>query len=143
MSIQLAVILVPVLFGFLGFALDLGRLYLIRGELSQAANSMAVQAASQLLGTTASATNVQNALQATNGPTYAYNFGLVPIGGGTGNLPSAIEPPPCFAPVADATAGAGQSADCGSAQAVQVNLTADAPLIFFSLLPGGEARKTP
>ena len=43
----------------------------------------------------------------------------------------------------DATSGAGQSADCGSAQAVQVNLTADAPLIFFSLLPGGESRKTP
>ena len=144
MSIQLAVILVPVLFGFLGFALDLGRLYLIRGELNQAANSMAVQAASQLLGTTASGTNVQNALQSTNSPTYAYNFGTLAIGGGgTGNLTSTIETPTCFATVADATSGAGQSADCGSAQAVQVNLTADAPLIFFSLLPGGESRKTP
>src|SRR4051794_18065208 len=143
MSIQLAVILVPVLFGFLGFALDLGRLYLIRGELNHAANAMAVQAASQLLGTTASGANVQNALQSTNGPTYAYNFGTIAIGGGTGNLTSTIETPTCFATVADATSGAGQSADCGSALAVQVNLTADAPLLFFSLLPGGEARKTP
>ena len=51
-SLQLAVILVPVIFGFFGFALDLGRLYLIRGELNQAANSIAVRAASQLIGTT-------------------------------------------------------------------------------------------
>ena len=35
MSIQLAVILVPVVFGLMGFALDLGRLYLVRGELHQ------------------------------------------------------------------------------------------------------------
>ena len=32
MSIQLAVILVPVVFGLMGFALDLGRPYLVRGE---------------------------------------------------------------------------------------------------------------
>src|SRR5437763_1914157 len=143
MSIQLAVILVPVLFGFLGFALDLGRLYLIRGELNQAANAMAVQAASQLLGTAASATNVQNALQSTNGPAYSYNFGTIPIGGSTANLTSTIETPTCFATVADATSGAGESPDCGSAQAVHVNLPADAPLIFFSLLPRGESRNTP
>jgi hypothetical protein len=36
------VILVPVLFGFMGFAIDLGRMYLIRGELNTAANAMAV-----------------------------------------------------------------------------------------------------
>jgi Flp pilus assembly protein TadG len=143
MSIQLAVILVPVLFGFMGFALDLGRLYLIRGELNQAANAMAVQAASQLLGTTTSASNVQNALQSANGPAYFYNFGTLAIGGGTGNLTSTINTPTCFATVADAASGTGQSADCSSAQIVQVSVTADAPLIFFSLLPGGEARKTP
>ena len=38
MSLQLAVILVPVVFGLMGFALDLGRLYLVRGELNQAAD---------------------------------------------------------------------------------------------------------
>src|SRR5690348_17892366 len=38
MSIQLLVILVPVLFGMMGFAIDLGRLYLIRAELNQAAD---------------------------------------------------------------------------------------------------------
>src|SRR3982074_1267753 len=50
-SIQLLVILVPVLFGFIGFAYDLGRLYAIRGELNQAANAMALAAASRLNGT--------------------------------------------------------------------------------------------
>src|SRR5947209_3802438 len=109
MSIQLAVILVPVLFGFLGFALDLGRLYLIRAAPNQAANAMALQPASQPLGTTASATNVQNAIQSTSSPVYAYNFGTIPISGGTGNLTSTIDTPTCFATVADATSGAGQS----------------------------------
>ena len=40
------VILVPVLFGLIGFAVDLGRLYMVRGELKTAANAMALAAAS-------------------------------------------------------------------------------------------------
>src|SRR5204863_116838 len=56
MSIQMLVIMVPVLFGMMGFAIDLGRLYLVRGELSQAANAMALAAAAQLNGTTAANT---------------------------------------------------------------------------------------
>ena len=47
-TIQLLVILVPVLFGFIGFAVDLGQLYLVRGELKVAANSMALAAAQKL-----------------------------------------------------------------------------------------------
>ena len=145
MSLQLAVILVPVLFGFLGFALDLGRIYLIRGELNQAANSMALQAASQLLGTTASASNIQSAIGSANGPPYSYNFGTIPLGSSTVNLTSTINSPTCFATVTDATSGTGQTTDCGSdtAKVVQVSVTADAPLLFFSLLPGGESRRTP
>ncbi len=54
MSLQLAVILVPVVFGMMGFALDLGRLYLVRGELNQAAAAAAIAAATQLIGTAAS-----------------------------------------------------------------------------------------
>ena len=57
--------LVPVFFGLMGFALDLGRLYLIRGELNQAASAMALAAASQLIGTAAAtdtATNIANQL---------------------------------------------------------------------------------
>ena len=145
MSLQLAVILVPVIFGFFGFALDLGRLYLIRGELNQAANSMAVRAASQLIGTTTAADNMQAAIGSTNGPAYYYNFGTIALGGGTGNLTSTINSPTCFATVADASSGTGQTTDCGSetAKFVQISMTAQAPLLFFSLLPGGESRRTP
>ena len=53
MSIQLLVILVPVIFGLMGFAIDLGRLWMIRGELHQAANAMALAGASQMSGATA------------------------------------------------------------------------------------------
>jgi hypothetical protein len=143
MSLQLAVILVPVIFGFLGFALDLGRLYLIRGELNQAAGAMAVQAASQLIGTTTSAANMQTAIGSSSSPSYFYNFGTLAVGSGAGNLTSTINTPTCFSTVTDATSGTGQTADCSAAQFVQVSITADAPLLFFSLLPGGEARKTP
>ena len=41
MSIYFLVIMVPVLLGMMGFAVDLGRLWLIRGELNQAASAMA------------------------------------------------------------------------------------------------------
>src|SRR5262252_10833440 len=121
MSLQLVVILVPVLFGFMGFAIDLGRLYLIRGELNQAANAMALQAASQLLGTTASASNMQTAIGSSSGPAFYYNFGTIQLGTSAGNLTSTINTPNCFATVADATSANGQAADCSSAAAVQVS----------------------
>src|SRR6516162_9552714 len=95
MSFQLVVVMVPVFFGMMGFALDLGRLYLVRGELSQAANSMAITAAGQLLGTAAAASNMTKLLPP-NGPTYNYNFGGTPIGTGAGNLNSTVGAPACF-----------------------------------------------
>jgi Flp pilus assembly protein TadG len=133
--------MVPVLFGMMGFAIDLGRLYLVRGELHQAANAMALTAASRLLGTAASNDAVLNAVPP-NGPAYTYNFGSLPVGSATGNLNSTVNPPACFATVADATSGTGSPADCSAAQFVQVSVTADAPLLFWSLLPGGQSRKT-
>jgi Flp pilus assembly protein TadG len=150
MSLQLAVIMVPVLFGMMGFALDLGRLYLIRGELNQAANAMALAAASQLLGTDASTGNAttvaQLSLDNTNGTANKYNFGSLVIGLTTGNLSSIVNPPAFFATVSDATApGAatsGAQADGTTARHVLISLNADAPLLFFALLPGGESRKT-
>jgi hypothetical protein len=133
MSLQLVVILVPVLFGMMGFAIDLGRLYLVRGELSQAANAMALTAASQLLGTAAVADNMANVLPP-KGPTYNYNFGGTPVGIGAGNLTSAVLPPKCFDTVADATSGTVTGGDCSAAsQAVQIIVRADAPLLFWSL----------
>ncbi len=147
MSLQLLVILVPVLFGLMGFALDFGRLYLIRGELNQAANAMALAAAAQLIGTAASLDNATTAANQSIDNTTSlgnkYNFGALPINQTTGNLTSTVNPPGFFASVADANSGSGTGADGTTAQFVQINITADAPLLFWSLLPGGQSRKTP
>jgi Flp pilus assembly protein TadG len=146
MSLQLAVIMVPVLFGMMGFAIDLGRLYLIRGELNQAANAMALAAAAQLVGTSASLGNAttaaQQSLDNTNNLANKYNFGSLEIGQTTGNLTSTVNPPGYFATVADATGSTGTQADGTTARYVQIGLTADAPLLFWSILPLGQSRKT-
>ena len=150
MSLQLAVIMVPVLFGMMGFAIDLGRLYLIRGELNQAANAMALAAAAQLIGTSASLDNAtaaaQQSLNDTNHLSNKYNFGSLVIGQTTGNLTSTVNDPAFFATVADATGSSGSSgtqADGATARHVQIGLTADAPLLFWSMLSVGQSRKTP
>src|ERR1035441_5730645 len=150
MSLQLAVIMVPVLFGMMGFAIDLGRLYLIRGELNQAANAMALAAAAQLIGTSASLANAtaaaQQSLNDANHLGNKYNFGSLVIGQTTGNLTSTVHDPAFFAPVADATGSSGSSgtqADGATARHVQIGLTADAPLLFWSMLSVGQSRKTP
>ncbi|HEV3201949.1 MAG TPA: pilus assembly protein TadG-related protein [Bryobacteraceae bacterium] len=147
MSLQLLVILVPVLFGLMGFALDFGRLYLIRGELNQAANAMALAAAGQLIGTAASLDNATAAANQSIDNTTSlgnkYNFGALAINQTNGNLSSTVNPPGFFATVADATSGAAGGADGTTARHVAINITADAPLLFWSLLPGGQSRKTP
>ncbi|MCX6629346.1 MAG: pilus assembly protein TadG-related protein [Candidatus Solibacter sp.] len=144
MSLQLAVILVPVVFGMMGFALDLGRLYLVRGELNQAAAAAAIAAASQLIGTATSldhAGTVATQTLALN----KYNFGSLTLGQDTGNLTSTITDPAYFASVAGAigTDPNGASADGTTARHVQISVTADAPLLFWSLLSAGASRKTP
>jgi len=146
-AIQLLVILVPVLFGFMGFALDLGRLYLIRGELNQAANSMALSAARQLIGTSAATNFATNAARLTvdNASLNAnkYNFGSLRIGDSSGFYSSDVPDPSYFAAAADAmAAGQASSADATTARYVQANITADAPLTFWALLATGASRKT-
>jgi Flp pilus assembly protein TadG len=148
-TLQLLVILVPVLFGLMGFAIDLGRLYLVRGELNQAANTMALAAAQQLLGTVNSLGNAttvaQTSLDNTNNAANTYNFGSIVIGQSAGDLTSTVNPPGFFATMSDVVASAGggaTQADGTTARYVQISLQADAPLLFFSLLPGGESRKT-
>ncbi|MDQ6675879.1 MAG: pilus assembly protein TadG-related protein [Acidobacteriota bacterium] len=150
-ALQLLVILVPVLFGFMGFAIDLGRLYLIRGELNQAANAMALSAARQLIGTNASTDYATNAARLTldnsNGNANRYNFGSLPIGDSSGFFQSNVPDPGYFATAADAVTSdpnspSGSASDGATAQYVQTNITADAPLTFWALLPGGASRKT-
>jgi Flp pilus assembly protein TadG len=149
MSLQLAAIMVPVLFGVMGFAIDLGRLYLIRGELNQTATAMALAAAAQLVGTSASLDNAiavaQQSLDDTNHLGNKYNFGSLVIGQSTGNLTSTVNAPAFFATVADATGASGSTgtqADGTTARHVEIGLTADAPLLFWGILPVGQSRKT-
>src|SRR5258708_36367702 len=106
MSIQMLVLLVPVIFGMMVFAIDLGRLYLIRGELTQAAQAMATTAASHLIGTDAALADATTAARLTlddsAGHGNKYNFGSLVIGGSTGLLASNVSDPSYFSTAAGA-----------------------------------------
>ncbi|HYW43920.1 MAG TPA: pilus assembly protein TadG-related protein [Bryobacteraceae bacterium] len=146
MTLQMLVILAPVFFGMMGFAIDLGRLYLVRGELSEAANAMALAAAAQLIGTSSSLDNAGAAatqsIDPTNPLANKYFYASLPVGQSTGNLVSSTASS-FYATVADATAGSsGSQADGTTARDVLVSVTADTPLLFWSILPLGQSRKT-
>ena len=149
-SLQLLVVLVPVFFGMMGFAIDLGRLYLIRGELNQAASAMAQASAGQLIGTVAATDNATSAanqlLDDGTGHGARYNFGANLLGQTTGLLASTVDPPSFFSTMADAIGAegtAGTQADGTTARHVTITMTADAPLLFWSLLSLGQSRTTP
>ena len=88
------VILVPVLLVMMGFAIDLGQMYIVRAELKQAANAMALSAASRLIGTDAALENAATARQAaiSNSASIGnkFNFGSLVIGDSGGFLNSAV-----------------------------------------------------
>jgi len=146
MSLQLLVIMVPVLFGFMGFALDLGRLYLIKGELNQAASAMALAAAGQLNGSSNALINAttaaQQSLDNSAGTANTYNFGSIIINQSSGNLVSTLNPPSYFTSISDALGAGSLPAGPDTAHYVQISIQADAPLLFWSLLPVGQSRKT-
>ncbi len=151
MSIQFLVIMVPVLLGFMGFAIDLGRIYLIRAELNEAANAMAISAAAQLNGTSVAtdAANLAANLTLDNslGTANKYNFSSLVVGQTNGVLDSVTQDPAYFPSLADAVGALGQigaasTADGTTARHVTINLTGDAPLVFWSLLALGQSRKT-
>jgi Flp pilus assembly protein TadG len=151
MSIQFLVIMVPVVLGMMGFAVDLGRLYLVKGELNQAASAMAMAAASKLngtLGATDAATlAAQTTLDNSLGDGNKFNFGSLVVGQDGALLNSLVQDPSYFDNLAAANAAFGQTgaasgADGTTARHVTMNLTADAPLVFFSLLSLGQSRKT-
>ena len=150
MSLQMLVLLVPVMLGLMGFGLDLGRLYLIRGELTQAAQTMALAAPAKLNGTDQGLADANAAAQATlddsTGHGSKYNFGSLLIGQTTGLLSSAVSDPTYFGTAAGALGSSDSDsggADGTTAKYVQVNLTADAPLTFWGLLTLGVSRITP
>jgi Flp pilus assembly protein TadG len=143
------VILVPVLMVLMGFAIDLGQMYLVRAELKQAANAMALAAAQRLNGTDAALNNASLAREAaiSNSGSIGnkFNFGSLVIGDSGGFLSSAVQEPEYFDTAASAT-GEGENSSGGTAggtnaKYVRVSLTADAPLTFFSFLALGQDRK--
>jgi hypothetical protein len=142
------VILVPLLFAFMGFAIDLGRLYLVRGELKAAADAMALAAAARLTGTDASLEDAraagQLAVTEAGGFANRYDFGGLPIGETSGRLASEISEPEYFDTVPGASGDSGTpSAGGATARHVRITLTADAPLAFWSFLPLAQDRRTP
>lgn len=145
MTLPLLVTLVPVVFGIMGFALDLGRIYMVRGELTQATQSIALAAAQQLIGTSASQDNANSAatlaLDDSTGHAPRFNFGSQVLGTSGGLLTSALESLAFYAASADATGTSGNQADATTARHVQVTATADAPLLFWGILSVGAERK--
>jgi len=151
-AIWLAVILVPVLLGLLGFALDLGILYSSKGELKTAANAMALATAQNLIGTDAATANAQASglltIQASAGPGNKYYFQGLPIGVTTGTLTSTISDPAYYATAADAIASGapdtgasvGQAASA-QAKYARISISGETPLIFWGLLPLASSRK--
>ena len=106
-AIQMVVILVPVAFGLIGFAVDLGMLYSAKNDLQMAANAMAIAAAQRLIGTD-SATDAATAaahqtIETGTGFGNKYNFNGLPVGRTTGNLVSNAPIPSYFSTVVDAT----------------------------------------
>lgn len=149
-AIQLLVILVPVLLVLMGFAIDLGQMYLVRAELKQAANAMALASAQRLNGTDLALENAATARQAaiSNAASVGnkFNFGSLVIGDSGGFLSSAVQEPEYFE-TAGAATGEGSDPSGGAAggtnaKYVRVSLTADAPLTFFAFLAIGQERKT-
>jgi len=133
------VILVPVIFGLMGFALDLGRLYLVRSELKTAANAMALAAATHLIGTdvstdTATAAATQT-IESASGFGNKYDFGGSTIGQTNGSLNSEVVTPTFFGAAADALGTGGGETSGSLAKYVRVTITGETPLTFWRFLP--------
>ena len=145
------VLMTAVLFGFMGFAVDLGRLYMIRAELKSGANAMALAAAAQLNGTSAAegaaSTAAQTARASSGGFQLRWDFGGIPVGGSAGNTGSVVEEPEFFETAEGAIGGdtGGGSTATGTApmRHVRLSVTAEAPLVFWRFLAQGQQGTTP
>jgi Flp pilus assembly protein TadG len=137
------VILVPVLFGLIGFAIDLGIMYVVKGELKAAANSMALAAAQQLIGTDVATDAASAAAQLTvqNGANVGnkYDFNGLPIGQTTNSLVSTALPPAYFSTAAGAIAASGNggvgAVGGSSAKYAVATISGQIPLVFWNFLP--------
>ena len=148
-TIQVLVLLVPVIMGLIGFALDLGRLYSARNDLKQAANSMALAMATQLIGTDASTGTAPTAGQLTVentgnlGNKYDFNGNL--IGQDTGSLASTVSDPQFYGTLTQAIGsgeGTGETVSGSAAKYVRVNINGETPLVFWNFLSLAQNRRT-
>lgn len=140
-TVYILSILVPVVFALIGFAVDLGILYSVKGELKEAASSMALAAAGQLIGTDLSIGTATSTAQLTvensSGFGNKYFFHGLPIGQTTGSLISTVSDPVFFSTAADAIASDSSAggASGASAKYVRATITGQMQLLFWSFLP--------
>jgi hypothetical protein len=135
------VLLVPVFFGLMGFAIDLGRLYSARNDLKSAANSIAQAAAAELAGSAVAIENATTAgnyaISITNGRGNLYDFGGLQIGQANDNLNSEAPTLSFYDSVASALGSEGATGgEAGSTTArhVKVTVRGEAPLVFWRFL---------
>jgi hypothetical protein len=152
-SVQLLVLMVPVFFGLMGFAIDLGRLYTARAELKAASEAMALAAATALIGTDASTDNAASAalrlIETDSGFANKYDFGALNIGESNGSLNSEVVDPTFYDNVASATeegeAATGSSGEVSGSTArhVRVELVGETPLTMWRFLSLGQEGRVP
>ena len=143
-------LLVPVIMGLIGFAFDLGRLYSSRNDLKNAANSMALAMATQLIGTDAStgtAPAVGNlTIENSGGLGNRYDFNGNLIGQDTGSLASTVSDPQFYETLGDAIGssneGSGNTVSGSTAKYVRVNVNGETPLVFWNFLTLAQNRRT-
>ena len=138
-TIVTLVILVPVLFAFMGFAVDLGMMYSVKGELKAAANAMALAAAGQLIGTSMSTSNANAAarltIESSTGFGNKYYFHGFPIGQGVGSLTSNVTDPAFFDTLQSALAGGSGDVDGSLARHVRITVDGQIQRLFWGFMP--------
>ncbi len=147
-SLQLAVMFTGVLLGLMGFAVDLGRLYMSRAELKTAANAIALAEAQRLIGTTSALATADAAGKVTyeNQTNFGnrYDFGGYQIGQDNGITNSETPVKTYFDTLAAALGSdgaAGGEADGTVARHVRVQVKGESQLIFWSFLPLAQDRR--
>lgn len=143
-GIYVLLLLAFVLFAFMVMAFDLGRLYLVQGELQTAADAAALAAAASLVGTANSATRasgqVVTTFDSTTGNDNRFNLRLNQIGVSGGDLTSEVLVD-YFATLIDAQANVNGGQTGAQARYARVQVNAEAPVVFARFLSMDRATK--
>ena len=139
-------LLASVLFGFLVFTVDVGRLYLIQAELQTAAEAASLAAATRLVGTANAPAHASDqvtaAFDSTTGNDNRFNLRLNPIGVTGTDLLSEIRVD-YFSTLLDAQANSNGGQTGADARYVRVEVQAEAPVLFTRFLsPDRSPRQT-